>query len=228
MSSLRRDLRCTIGNSNLPRNTWSSMIVSESGRPPRIKSGGRAGFFPDHVPNKARRVPVIESSGDGDMDASADMLSCVAPHRRPRRPRRSPRVRGVDASQRSCYSTCGLNTVCMDIPHVEGVEGVFAALADTTRRTIVERLLAEGELSVGDVASRFPVSTQAISRHLQVLERAGLIERRVDRQWRYVRIRARALEPVESWLSQQRRYWTTALDRLETAAAAQTPKRKKS
>jgi DNA-binding transcriptional ArsR family regulator len=108
------------------------------------------------------------------------------------------------------------------------LDGVFAALADPTRRKIVERLLAAGELSVGDVAAPFAISTQAISRHLQVLERAGLIERRVERQWRYVRMREHALEPVESWLSRQRRYWTAALDRLETAAAAQTPKRRKS
>jgi DNA-binding transcriptional ArsR family regulator len=61
-----------------------------------------------------------------------------------------------------------------------------------------------------------------------VLERAGLIERRVERQWRYVRMRDNALEPVESWLSRQRRHWTAALDRLETVAAQQTPKRRKS
>jgi DNA-binding transcriptional ArsR family regulator len=108
------------------------------------------------------------------------------------------------------------------------LDGVFAALADPTRRAIVERLLAGGELSVGDVAAPFAISTQAISRHLQVLERAGLIERRVERQWRYVRVRVDALETVESWLSRQRRYWTAALDRLETVAAAQTPKRRKS
>jgi DNA-binding transcriptional ArsR family regulator len=108
------------------------------------------------------------------------------------------------------------------------LDGVFAALADPTRRKIVERLLAAGELSVGDVAAPFAISTQAISRHLQVLERAGLIERRIERQWRYVRMRGDALEPVESWLSRQRRYWTAALDRLESAAAAQTPERRKS
>ena len=108
------------------------------------------------------------------------------------------------------------------------LDGVFAALADPTRRAIIERLLADGELNVGDVAAPFAISTQAISRHLQVLERAGLIERRVERQWRYVRMRADGLEPVESWLSHQRRYWTAALDRLETVAAAQTPKRRKS
>jgi DNA-binding transcriptional ArsR family regulator len=108
------------------------------------------------------------------------------------------------------------------------LDGIFAALADPTRRAIVERLLAAGELSVGDVAAPFAISAQAISRHLQVLERAGLIERRIERQWRFVRVRADALAPVESWLQRQRRHWTAALDRLEALAAARTPKRRKS
>jgi len=108
------------------------------------------------------------------------------------------------------------------------LDGLFAALADPTRRAIVERLLTVGELSVGDVAAPFTISTPAISRHLQVLERAGLIERRIERQWRFVRIRADALAPVESWLSRQRRHWTAALDRLEALAAAKTPERQKS
>jgi DNA-binding transcriptional ArsR family regulator len=116
----------------------------------------------------------------------------------------------------------------MAAPDALGLDGVFAALADPTRRAIIERLLFVGELSVGDVAAPFAISAQAISRHLQVLERAGLIERRIERQWRYVRLRSDALEPVESWLSRQRRYWTAALDRLETAAASQTPTRRKS
>lgn len=108
------------------------------------------------------------------------------------------------------------------------LDDLFAALADPTRRAIVERLLAAGELSVGEVAAPFAISGPAITRHLQVLERAGLIERRVERQWRFVRVRAEALTPVEGWLSRQRRHWTAALDRLEALAAAQTPKRRKS
>ena len=107
------------------------------------------------------------------------------------------------------------------------LDDVFAALADPTRRAIIERLLSSGELSVGDVAKPFEISAPAITRHLQMLERAGLIERRIERQWRYVRIRAEALAKAESWLSRQRRYWTGALDRLEALAAAQTPKRRK-
>jgi DNA-binding transcriptional ArsR family regulator len=108
------------------------------------------------------------------------------------------------------------------------LDDIFGALADPTRRAIVERLLAAGELSVGDVAAPFDISSPAVSRHLQVLERAGLIERRVERQWRYVRVRADALAPIENWISRQRRHWSAALDRLEALAAVQTPKRKKS
>ena len=108
------------------------------------------------------------------------------------------------------------------------LDSLFGALADPTRRAIIEQLLAAGELSVGDVAAPFAISAQAISRHLQVLERAGLIERRIERQWRFVRVRADALEPVESWITRHRRHWTAALDRLEALAAAQTPRRRKS
>ena len=108
------------------------------------------------------------------------------------------------------------------------LDDVFAALADPTRRAIVERLAASGELSVGEVAAPFDISGPAITRHLQVLEQAGLIERRSERQWRFVRVRADALAPVEDWLSRQRRHWAAALDRLEALAATQTPKRKKS
>ncbi|MFZ0839085.1 MAG: metalloregulator ArsR/SmtB family transcription factor [Xanthobacteraceae bacterium] len=105
---------------------------------------------------------------------------------------------------------------------------MFAALADPTRRAIMERLAAKGELAVGDIAEPFRISAPAISRHLQVLERAGLIERRIERQWRMVRVRREALKPVESWITRQRRHWSDALDRLEALAAADTPKRGKS
>jgi DNA-binding transcriptional ArsR family regulator len=116
----------------------------------------------------------------------------------------------------------------MTAARVPELDSLFAALADPTRRAIIERLLAAGELSVGEVAAPFAISTPAISRHLQVLERAGLIERRVERQWRFVRLRADALAPVESWVARQKRHWTAALDRLEALAAAETPKRRKS
>jgi DNA-binding transcriptional ArsR family regulator len=108
------------------------------------------------------------------------------------------------------------------------LDDLFAALSDSTRRAIIERLLVAGELTVGDVAAPFAISTPAISRHLKVLERAGLIERRIERQWRLVSVRPDALAPIETWLQSQRRHWTAALDRLEALAATQIPQRKKS
>src|SRR5215470_3586392 len=119
-------------------------------------------------------------------------------------------------------------TLAMSAAQPPQLDDIFAALADPTRRAIIDRLLARGELSVGEVAAPFDISTPAITRHLQVLERAGLIERRVEKQWRYVRVRANALAPMESWLSRQRQHWSAALDRMEALAAAQTPRRKKS
>lgn len=108
------------------------------------------------------------------------------------------------------------------------LDHVFAALADPTRRAIVERLLAEGEKTVGDVAKPFRISAPAITRHLQVLESAGLIEKRIDRQFRLVRARPNALRPVGSWFERQQRHWSDAFDRLEAVIAAETPKRRKS
>jgi DNA-binding transcriptional ArsR family regulator len=110
----------------------------------------------------------------------------------------------------------------------EHLDTVLAALADPTRRAIVERLIARGELSVGDIAAPFAISGPAISRHLRVLEDAGLIERRIERQWRYVRLKPDALRPVESWLARARRHWNAALDRMEALAAREAPKRRKS
>lgn len=116
----------------------------------------------------------------------------------------------------------------MTTPRRPALETVFSALGDPTRRAIVERLLAKGELSVGDIAAPFAISMPAISRHLQVLERAGLIERRIERQWRLIRVRPEAFASVEAWVTKQRTHWNAALDRLEAVVAAETPKRRKS
>src|SRR3954471_18004277 len=108
------------------------------------------------------------------------------------------------------------------------LDPIFAALADPTRRAIVERLLAEGEKTVGDVAKPFRISAPAITRHLQVLESAGLIEKRVERQFRVVHARPEALRPLGSWYERQQRLWSDAFDRLEAVVVAETPKRRES
>ena len=108
------------------------------------------------------------------------------------------------------------------------LDSTFAALADPTRRAIVERLLAEGDKTVGEIAKPFRISAPAITRHLQVLESAGLIEKRVERQFRVVHARPEALPPLGSWYERQQRHWSDAFDRLEAVVAAETPKRRKS
>jgi DNA-binding transcriptional ArsR family regulator len=89
----------------------------------------------------------------------------------------------------------------------------FAALADPTRRAILARL-ASGECSVGELAAPFDMSMPAVSKHLRVLERAGLIAQRREAQWRHCRIEAGPLRQVAEWAEQYRRLWEGRLDRL--------------
>ncbi len=95
----------------------------------------------------------------------------------------------------------------------------FAALADPTRRAILARL-ASGEASVTELAEPFTMSLPAVSRHLKVLERAGLIARGREAQWRPCRLEAAALKPVDHWLDSYRRFWAAKLDRLESYLGA--------
>jgi DNA-binding transcriptional ArsR family regulator len=95
------------------------------------------------------------------------------------------------------------------------LSATFAALADPTRRAILARLLS-GECSVTDLAEPFDMSMPAVSKHLQVLERAGLIARRREAQWRHCRIEGRPLKEVAEWTERYRHIWEERLDRLDT------------
>lgn len=90
----------------------------------------------------------------------------------------------------------------------------FAALADPTRREILARLAA-GETSVTELAKPFDISLPGISKHLKVLERAGLIARGREAQWRPCRLEARRLKEVSEWIEHYRRFWEESLDRLD-------------
>jgi DNA-binding transcriptional ArsR family regulator len=90
---------------------------------------------------------------------------------------------------------------------------VFAALADPTRRAILARLSA-GEASVTDLAKPFAMTMPAISKHLKVLEKAGLIERGREAQWRPCRLQAGPLKGASDWIDQYRRFWEESFDRL--------------
>jgi DNA-binding transcriptional ArsR family regulator len=102
----------------------------------------------------------------------------------------------------------------MDPTPSSRLDAVFAALADPTRRAIVARL-AEGEAGVLELAAPFEISLPAISRHLKVLEQAGVIERGRDAQRRPCRLNPECLELVTSWAEHTRRAWEARLDRLD-------------
>lgn len=94
------------------------------------------------------------------------------------------------------------------------LSATFAALADPTRRAILARL-AEGEASVKDLSAPFDMSQPAISKHLRVLERAGLIEQSRHAQWRPRRLRAGPLRDVADWVDHYRRHWEESFERLD-------------
>jgi DNA-binding transcriptional ArsR family regulator len=98
---------------------------------------------------------------------------------------------------------------------VDQLSATFAALADPTRRAILSRLLS-GECSVTELAEPFDMSMPAVSKHLRVLEHAGLIARRKEAQWRRCRIEAAPLKEVADWTEHYRHVWEGRLDRLDT------------
>ena len=102
----------------------------------------------------------------------------------------------------------------MDMHQPDPLSTRFAALADPTRRAILARL-AEGEASVKDLSAPFDMSQPAISKHLRVLERAGLIEQGRQAQWRPRRLRAGPLRDISEWVNRYRRHWDESFERLD-------------
>jgi DNA-binding transcriptional ArsR family regulator len=103
------------------------------------------------------------------------------------------------------------------VQHASGsdrLNATFAALADPTRRAILARLAA-GEASVSELGEPFAMSLPAVSKHLKVLERAGLISRGREAQWRPCRLEAGPLKDAARWIEHYRRFWDESLDRLD-------------
>jgi DNA-binding transcriptional ArsR family regulator len=96
----------------------------------------------------------------------------------------------------------------------QNLDAVFAALADPTRRAILSRLAA-GEASVSEIAVPFEMSQPAVSKHLRVLERAGLIERDIDKQRRPARLRAEPMAAAVSWLEEFKQFWSSSFNQLD-------------
>ena len=120
------------------------------------------------------------------------------------------RYRRVVYLTNQLFNDTGSNTNVIQDP----LSATFSALADPTRRAILARL-ALGETSVSELAKPFDISLPAVSRHLKVLEHAGLIARGREAQWRPCRIEPQALKTVDDWLEEYRRLWEERLDRLE-------------
>jgi len=96
----------------------------------------------------------------------------------------------------------------------DSLTATFAALADPTRRAILARL-SSGDASVTQLAAPFDISLPAVSKHLKVLERAHLIVRSRDAQWRPCQLQAQPLKDVADWVDHYREFWTTSFDRLD-------------
>jgi DNA-binding transcriptional ArsR family regulator len=94
------------------------------------------------------------------------------------------------------------------------LDAIFAALADPTRRSILSRL-AGGEASVNEIAAPFEISQPAVSRHLKVLEQAGLIERDVDKQRRPARLKAEPMAAAVRWLEEFKQFWSSSFNQLD-------------
>lgn len=109
---------------------------------------------------------------------------------------------------------------------IDTLSTTFAALADPTRRAILARL-ASGSASVTDLAEPFRISLPAVSKHLKVLERAGLIARAREAQWRPCRLYARPLRDASEWLDHYRAFWTESFDRLDEYLEEMKTKEKK-
>ena len=97
---------------------------------------------------------------------------------------------------------------------VDSLNATFAALADPTRRAILARL-ADGAASVGELAAPFDMSLPAVTKHLKVLQRAGLISQGREAQWRPCRLEARPMREAARWMESYRRHWEQRFDRLD-------------
>lgn len=121
--------------------------------------------------------------------------------------------RQVDRAPTTVYLTPQLHTKAAMTP--DPLSAQFAALADPTRRAILARL-CEGEATVNELAEPFDMSLPAVSKHLKVLEKAGLISRSREAQWRPAKLEPMALKGVADWLDHYRRYWDASFDRLDS------------
>ncbi len=109
------------------------------------------------------------------------------------------------------------------VKHSATLDGVFGALSDPVRRHIVERL-TRGKLTAGAIAADFSISQPAVSKHLKVLERCGLVKRTIVGREHHLRLAPRTLKTAAAWLDTQQRFWNASFDRLDAVLAEESAK----
>lgn len=115
--------------------------------------------------------------------------------------------------------TIALNRDLVKYRSMTDLTRTFAALSDPTRLSMVEKLMAQGELSAGDLVADSSVSAPAVSRHLRVLREAGLVRQRVSGTHRYYAVRPQAMQAIVRWTIDHRRFWQGSLARLDSLLA---------
>jgi len=105
------------------------------------------------------------------------------------------------------------------------LDAVFSALADPTRRRIIEKL-ARRPLTVGDIAEEFSISQPGISKHVRVLEDAGLLKRQIDGRFHRCTLTPRSIDAASAWIEKQRTFWTATLDRLDVYLKSSSKRKK--
>src|SRR6266511_2325904 len=165
------------------------------------------------MPSGPRNVPsVAERSGSKTVSSSTVSRTAI---RSPRLIASTPRRKASMWSEAMLgYVTYPLNKALVKYMAADQLSETFSALADPTRRAILARL-ANGEATVNELAEPFDITLPAISRHLKVLERAGLISRGREAQWRPCRLEADALREASEWVDRYRTFWDSSFDKLD-------------
>lgn len=151
----------------------------------------------------------------------------------PRALRMTPRALGMNSVKRRPRTGLGVDKkialwLYNHMVNTGGLDAVFGALSDPTRRRIVERL-ARHPMTVGEIAAGFTISQPGISKHVRILEEAGLLKREIDGRVHRCRLDPNAMAAASSWIDKQREFWNSTFDRLDAylARTSNTSKRKK-
>src|SRR5438132_7006159 len=218
--------------SKVDETTYLGMLFIFSAKPTSSATEGQASAKPSYVTRPSSWASASRTSSNLNLSPSSPRLTSKLqpPCSKPSAPPGSSMTPSSDTNSvttiRPISPPCSLafepGTILnqkVEYVAADALTSTFAALADPTRRAILARL-AEGEATVNELAEPFPISVQAVSKHLKVLERAGLIMRGRSAQLRPSRLQGAPLEEAAEWLEEYRRFWQGSFDRLDERVRA--------